>query len=234
VLTTAEVAMLDVVDSAGTRLLGLRRLRGTDFRAANVYQEFPVDFIADAAGLEFRTAFRASADLYLDRVLVAGYPIDVTDSVSWQLSPGEGIKTVTVKFVDRAGNVSADLITSVTLSDTTPPGGWQDFSWSRGGEAITATVRVFDEVSGLDVDSARHRLSIDGGSSWGEWSVAACTGVSGTTELQTITAGNIALSPHLETAARIEFQIADMKGYTSAMSYTVQSSVLYLPLILQP
>lgn len=230
--TTAEVAMLDVVDSAGTRLLGLRRLRGTDFRAANVYQEFPVDFVADTAGLEFRTAFRATADLYLDRVLVVGYPIDITDRASWRLSPGEGIKTVTVKFVDHAGNVSADLTTTVTLSDTTPPGGWQDFSWSRGRDAITATIRVMDEVSGLDVDSARHRLSVDGGSSWGEWSVAACTGVSGTTELQTITAGNIALSPHLETAARIEFQIADMKGYTSTMSYTVQSSVLYLPLIL--
>ncbi len=234
VLTTAEVAVLEVVDSAGTRLLGLRRLRGTDFRAANVYQEFPTDFIADTAGLEFRTAFRATADLYLDRVLVVGYPIDITDSVSWRLSPGEGIKTVTVKFVDRAGNVSADLITTVTLSDTTPPGGWQDFGWSRGREAITATVRVSDEVSGLDVDSARHRLSIDGGSSWGEWSVAACTGVSGTTELQTIAADNIALSPQLETAARIEFEIADMRGHASTMSYTVKSWALYLPLILRP
>jgi hypothetical protein len=64
--------------------------------------------------------------------------------------------------------------------------------------------------------------------------VAACTGVSGTTELQTIAADNIALSPHLETAARIEFEIADMRGHASTMSYTVQSWALYLPLILRP
>ncbi len=54
---TTEVAMLDVVDSGGTRLLGLRRLRGTDFCAANTYQEFAVDFDytdAGTTGLEFR------------------------------------------------------------------------------------------------------------------------------------------------------------------------------------
>ena len=110
--------MLDVVDNGGERVLGLRRLRGTDFRAADTYQEFPVDFDytdAGTSGLEFRTAYRATADLYLDRVLIVGYPISIATSAQWRLTPGEGLKVVTVKFVDGAGNVSADLTRTVTL-----------------------------------------------------------------------------------------------------------------------
>jgi hypothetical protein len=171
VTTTTEVAMLDVVDNAGTRLLGLRRLRGTDFRAAGAYQEFPVDFNytdAGSFGLEFRTAFRSTADLYLDRVLIVGYPVSVATNAQWRLTPGEGLKTVTIKFIDGAGNVSTDLTRTVTLSDTSPPTGWRDFAyeWWNGGSALTCTVRVLDEISGLNVGSARHRFSTDGGLSF--------------------------------------------------------------------
>jgi len=236
VMTTAEVALLDVVDNGGTRVLGLRRLRGTDFRAASTYQEFPVDFsYADAgtAGLEFRTAFRSTADLYLDRVLIVGYPINVATSAQWRLAPGEGLKIVTVKFIDSAGNVSADLTRTVTLSDTSPPTGWQDFVWWGGGSTITATVCVFDEISGLNVDNARHRSSTDGGASWSDWCVAMCTGISGTTEMQTITASGVPFGQPRETANRIEFQIADMKGYTSTVIYTVHSRILYFPLVMK-
>jgi len=236
--TTAEVATLDVVDSAGMRLLGLRRLRGTDFRAANTYQEFPVDFNypdAGSAGLEFRTAFHSAADLCLDRVLVVGYPISVAASAQWQLTAGEGLKTVTVKFIDGAGNVSGDLTRTVTLSDTSPPTGWGDLAYDWWGEqsTLTCTVRVFDEISGLNVNSARYRFSTDGGASWSDWLVAACTGISGTTEVQTITASAVPFGRPSETANRIEFQIADVKGYTSAAMYTVRSGLVYLPLVIK-
>jgi hypothetical protein len=238
VTTTTEVAMLDVVDNAGTRLLGLRRLRGTDFRAAGAYQEFPVDFNytdAGSFGLEFRTAFRSTADLYLDRVLIVGYPVSVGTNAQWRLTPGEGLKTVTIKFIDGAGNVSTDLTRTVTLSDTSPPTGWRDFAyeWWNGGSALTCTVRVLDEISGLNVGSARHRFSTDGGLSWSDWVTATCTGISGTTELQTITASGVPFGQPGETANRIEFQIADVKGHTSTATYTVHSSILYLPLIMR-
>ncbi|MBL7064466.1 MAG: SpoIID/LytB domain-containing protein [Anaerolineae bacterium] len=247
VITTAEIAMLDVVDNGGARILGLRRLRGTDLSAADTYQEFPVDFNytdAGTAGLEFRTAFRSTADLYLDRVLIVGYPISVATSVQWRLTPGEGLKTVTVKFIDGAGNVSADLTRTVMLSDTSPPTGWRDFApeWWSGGNPPTCTVRILDEISGLNVDSACYRFSTDGGASWSDWLVATCTDISGTTEMQTITAPSVPFGgaqgkpfgwPR-ETANRIEFQIADMKGYTSTAIYTVRSRILYLPLVMKP
>ncbi|MDY7042127.1 MAG: SpoIID/LytB domain-containing protein, partial [Chloroflexota bacterium] len=238
VTTTTEVAMLDVVDDAGERVLGLRRLRGTDFRAANTYQEFFVDFDyteAGTDGLEFRTAYRATADLYLDRVLIVGYPISITNSTQWRLTPGEGLKTVTVKFIDGAGNVSTDLTRTVVLSDTSPPTGWRDFApeWWGGGDAPTCTVRVFDEISGLNVDSASYRVSTDGGLSWSDWAAATCTGVSGTVEIQTITASAVPFGRPRETDNRIEFQITDVKGHTSSMSYTVRSNLVYLPLIMK-
>jgi len=236
--TPAEVTTLDVVDEAGTRLLGLRRLRGTDFRAAGVYQEFPVDFEyaeAGSAGLEFRTAFRATADLYLDRVLIVGYPVDVAPSARWRLTPGEGRKTVTVKFIDGAGNVSADLTATVALSDTSPPTGWRDFAarWSGGGGGVTCSVRVYDKTSGLNVDSARYRFSTDEGVSWSDWAPAACTGTSGTTEVQTITAPSVPFGKPTDIANRIEFHVADMVGYTSTAAYTVHIRLLYLPLVVK-
>jgi hypothetical protein len=239
VITTTEVAMLDVVDNGGECVLGLHRLRGTDFRAANTYQEFAVDFNytdAGTSGLEFRTAYRATADLYLDRVLIVGYPVSLATSAQWRLTPGEGLKVITVKFIDGAGNVSADLTRTVTLSDTSPPIGWRDFGpeWWDGGSAPTCTVRVFDEISGLNVDSAHYRYSTDGGQSWSGWLTATCTGSSGTAEIQTITASAVPFGQPRHTDNRIEFQVADMKGYTSSMSYTVRSHwYMYLPLIMK-
>jgi len=231
-LTTTEIALLDVADNASTRLLGLRRLRGTDFRAANTYQEFPVDFDytdTGTAGLEFRVAFRATADLYLDRVLIVSYPISLAGSALWRLAPGEGLKTVTVKFIDGAENVSNDLTTTVTLVDTSPPTGWRDFTYERwpDGSVSTCTVRIFDEISGLNVGSARYRLSVDGGASWSGWLAATCTGINGTTEIQTITAPG---QPG-EMINRIQFQIADMKGLTATAIHVIPDKFLYLPLV---
>jgi hypothetical protein len=229
VATTTEIATLDVVDNGGERLLGLRRLHGTDFRAADTYQEFPVDFNytdAGTAGLEFRIAFYAAADLYLDRVLVVGYPVEFAASARWRLTPGEGLKTVTVKFVDGAGNVSADLTRTVTL-DASPPTGWQDFvpaQWD-GGPSPTCTVRVRDEASGLDVDSARYRFSTDGGASWSDWFTATCTGISGTTEVQTITTPAVPFGLPRTPSNRVQFRVADVAGITSTATYAVRGPV---------
>jgi hypothetical protein len=226
VTNTAEIATLDVVDNGGERSLGLRRLRGTDFRAADTYQEFPVDFgypNTGTMGLEFRVDFRATRDLYLDRVLVVGYPVDYAPSAQWRLSPGEGDKTIIIKFIDGAGNVSADLTRTVTL-DAEPPTDWQDFEpeqWD-GGPPPTCTVRVRDAVSGLNVNSARYRFSTDGGVAWSDWLTATCTGISGTTEVQTITAQAVPFGLPRTPSNHIQFRIADAIGLSSTAVYTVR------------
>jgi len=110
VTTTAEVAVLDVVDRYGQTLLGLLRLRGIDFREPNVYQEFGVDLNynynpSNTPGLEFRTYFTGAADLVLDRVLVVTYPEPYQGTMTFDT---EGVSNLRVKFIDGAGNVSAD------------------------------------------------------------------------------------------------------------------------------
>ncbi len=123
VTTTAEVAILDVVDDYGETVLGLRHLRGIDFREPNVYQEFGVDLDynydpSGTPGLEFRTYFTGVADLALDRVLVVTYPEPYQDAITMQLAEGETVGGLRIKFIDGAGNVSADSIpTPLTLSN---------------------------------------------------------------------------------------------------------------------
>ncbi len=228
-MTTARVATLDVVDDGGAQLLGLRHLRGTDFRTAGVYQEFPVDFDYDEAGamgLEFRVDFPATADLALDRVLVVAYPVDFAPSAQWRLPPEEGRYPIIVKFVDGAGNVSDDRVQAVTL-DRSPPTEWSAFSpiqWD-GGPAPTFTVHVRDAVSGLDVDSGRYRFTIDGGATWSAWLTATSTSVSGTMALQALSTAPVPFELPWHTANRIQFQVADMAGLTSTATFVVRGPV---------
>jgi hypothetical protein len=126
VTTPNEVALLDVVSDGGTNILGLKSLRGTDFKNANEYQEFYVDFVYagfSANAPEFRVGYRASASLWLDRILVVSYPTAYANSSQWTLSAGEGTKRLVAKFADGAGNVSSDAIANIffgTLATATP------------------------------------------------------------------------------------------------------------------
>lgn len=89
----------------------------------------------------------------------------------WTLTPGEGVKTVGVRFRDGAGNDSS-VYTDTIVLDMTPPGGWSDFqAWSQS----QALVKVSDALSGLDRESAEYSLSIDG-DSWEEWQPAFAGG----------------------------------------------------------
>lgn len=127
VTTTAQVAQLDAVTDGGTNVLGLKSLSGTDFRSANEYQEFFVDFVYggySTNALELRVAYRANASLWLDRVLVVSYPVPYAASATWDLSGGQGSKHVTAKFADGAGNVSSDATADIffgILPSPTPP-----------------------------------------------------------------------------------------------------------------
>lgn len=129
--TTAEIAMLDVVVDGGANILGLKRVRGTDFKNANEYQEFYVDFYYtgfSTHALEFRVAYRGAASLWLDRILVVRYPIPYASTTTWNLSDGFGAKRVIGKFLDGAGNVSNDAISTVFFGQNPPiPRVWLPF-----------------------------------------------------------------------------------------------------------
>lgn len=116
VSTTNEIALLDVVVDGGAQVLGLKRINGTDLRTANAYQEFYVDFYYTGYttnALEFRLAYRATASVWLDRILVVRYPIPYAPTTTWTLTNGYGSKRILAKFGDGAGNVSADSVSTL-------------------------------------------------------------------------------------------------------------------------
>ncbi|MBI4671864.1 MAG: PD40 domain-containing protein [Chloroflexi bacterium] len=124
VTTTDEIAMLDVVADGGANVLGLKRLHGVDFKSANEYQEFYVDFAYDGFttnALEFRVAYRATASLWLDRILLVSYPASYAAAAAWTLSAGAGTKRVIAKFADGAGNVSPDAVASILFDPNPTP-----------------------------------------------------------------------------------------------------------------
>ncbi|MBN1991860.1 MAG: SpoIID/LytB domain-containing protein [Anaerolineae bacterium] len=109
--TPAEVARLEIINNETNNLIGLHRLRGTDFRASNAYQEFHVDFDYPtvAAGqqgdpITLRLVFQDTANLSLDRVIVLEYPIPFTTT------PSYAYPSFRLKVIDGAGNVSGDLL----------------------------------------------------------------------------------------------------------------------------
>lgn len=92
---------------------------------------------------------------------------EFTSLQEWAFSTDEGVKTVGVQFRDGAGNRSS-ICTDTIVLDMTPPDKWSDFqAWSQS----RALVKVSDELSGLDGESAEYSLSVDN-ESWGEWQPA--------------------------------------------------------------
>ena len=202
-----ELAVLDVADSQGLRLHAERSLVGLDFARDGVYEEFavPFDYPADLTtclgvtqdGLEFRTWYGGAAELALDRVTVWSAPQPMAPSLWWDARPQDGEQTVTVRFLDAAGN-AADVDVTLRI-DATPPV-WSDV------EATRASVR--DTGSGLDADSAAYALSDDGGRTWGAWKPITLTASPGYT-------GTVSLEAPATTGATARFRIDDIAGNTS-------------------
>jgi len=180
----SELAKLDVTTDQGSTLLGVRYLQGTDLGGTD-YAEFSVDFAGSASPIEFRVAARGIADLWVDRVRIVTYPDQVPPEIVWTLPPREGRTVVTAKYVDPAGNLSADVSLPVWVKDVTSPGEWRAFQCTGTG----CVVQVRDCIAGLDASSASYRVSTDGGPSWGDWMPAACSGASGSHDWETVAAG---------------------------------------------
>ena len=98
---------LEMIDQEDDALIGLRRLRGVDFRADDLYQEFSIDFDTStgvSGEIALRVTFLDSADVSLDRFVVLTYPTALTSSPSYSTS------NFRMKVIDGAGNVSGDLV----------------------------------------------------------------------------------------------------------------------------
>jgi hypothetical protein len=65
--------------------------------------------------LAFRVAYRANADLWLDRIIVVSYPQAYATTAQWVLTPGDGTKIVQTKFIASAGNISDDVAAQIVL-----------------------------------------------------------------------------------------------------------------------
>jgi hypothetical protein len=188
--STLELARLDVVRDGGGELLGVRYLRGTDFKAQDAYQEFALDFDYIHSGeLEFRTYSYGVSDLWVDRVSVASYPAYLLPqvggelAVSWTLPAREGPTTIRARFVDGAENTSPQSSLVITVTDRSPPGQWRQFQCN----GVTCTVRARDAIAGLDVHSAAYRIAVGSEPSWGDWRQATCSGEDGSHDWETLT-----------------------------------------------
>jgi hypothetical protein len=167
VLTTSEVAYLEVVDNGTPRVLGLKRVRGIDFRQANVYQEFFVDFYLDYLSheLEFPLTVRGTADLCYDRVMVTTFPTPLSASTNWSVPAGEGPKQVQVRYVDRAGNISPDYNATVIMDNSPPTAvAFSPAVAPAGGIAVTWVGT--DTLSGVGSFDLQVR---DGDGPWTPW-----------------------------------------------------------------
>jgi hypothetical protein len=225
-----ELAKLDVAVDTGATLLGVRYLRGTEFKAGDAYQEFAVDFWYPESGgrVEFRVDSGGTADLWADQVTISSYPVGVPAWISWTLPAREGVVTVTASFVDQAENISPGTSLAISVTDDSPPGGWRGF----GCHGLTCTVKVRDTIAGLDVSSAAYRHSADGGITWTGWLSATCSGVNGSHNWETISAANVPLAYAAGDA--IQFRVYDAAVLTNEASspvYRIQR--VYLPLVMR-
>ncbi len=188
----ATLADLDVSDEAGLRILaGPKPVLGADLVAGR-YQGVRVPFqypdhgtsctnpsIND--GLEVRTWYKATGNLWLDRVEIYTAPQAFATQYSLAL-PNEGCYPVRVRFLDAAGNASPEYSQTIIV-DRTPP------VW---GTADKTGVHLQDALSGVDSSGAAYALS-DDGTNWGPWVpvMLYSTGSAGTVPVQETWSGHI-------------------------------------------
>ncbi len=181
------LARIELFDPVSTALLGFADLRAGDFRQIGLYQEFPIDFwLAPAAsgelGLRLITMEypipHTQSPISLDRILILRGPQPFSANLPYRIERRAGPQTVVVKVLDGAGNPSAELTSTVQLLDTTPPSGWQLLAptgWVTTTQRPTVTVRVADELTGVDPASAAVRFTTDAGLSWSAWEAVSAT-----------------------------------------------------------
>ncbi len=131
---------------------------------------------------------------------------------------------VQFRVYDMGGAAGESAACAVAI-DTVVPTPWAGFSpvaTVTNTLAPNCTITIRDAGSGLGVATAQYQYSTNGGSSWSGWIGASCTGTSGTTATQTVTAYAVPFLQNSLTANRIRFRVNDLAGNTAASaSYTV-------------
>ncbi len=121
---------------------------------------------------------------------------------------------VTVRVHDSAGNSDTDSV-QFMIEDISPPefSKFKPDDWWIEDQIPDCSVDIYDEISGVDVNSIEYRYSRDGGISWTLWSsVDQFTGTSGDNRVRA-TVFNV---PFLQDSADknvIQFRVSDMVGH---------------------
>ena len=234
---THEIVRLAALNAAD-ELLGIRYLRGAEFKAGETYQEFGLDLVTaeDEEVWWYIDSFSASA-LWIDRISVAGYPVELPNDgqpLAWTLPPHEGPVTVTARYVDGAENVSTRVLLPLTVVDLDPPSGWRNLHCQERA----CSVQVRDAIAGLDTESGAARASFDGGDTWTLWMPVTCTGEMGSHAWETLYLPGLepeaqALSTPLSCEAQIQFRVRDVAAAPNeglSPVYTYDNCFhLYLP-----
>jgi hypothetical protein len=246
--TIHEIARLAVLNE-DDELLGVRYLRGTEFRAAGVYQEVGLDLATVEDGeVWWRVDAFGPSELWVDRISVASYPLELPGEgqpLTWSLPPREGTARVMGRYVDGAENVSSRVSLTVTVVDGDPPAGWRNLECVERA----CSVEVRDVIAGLDTESGAARASYDGGASWGAWLPVTCTGEAGSHDWETLYLSGIdpetvGATSVLSCAAQIQFRVRDIASapneglspvydydrcYHGYLPYVVDSASVTLP-----
>lgn len=114
-------------------------------------------------------------------------PVDYENPYSYTLPDGDGEKTVSVRFIDSAGNESEGVISDSIILDTTPPVITYDISGTLGNndwyvDDITLTWNVEDPESDIAYSEGCETTIIDGDDPGSEWTCYAENGVGDSSE----------------------------------------------------
>jgi hypothetical protein len=137
-----------------------------------------------------------------------------TPTQTWQLTPGDGIKTVYGRVRDRAGNLS-QVVTGTIRLDVTPPA--VQLSIAGGVTAVLVPQAAVQVETVADAVSMRFRVEPGEWGPWVERSSTFAVDLAGLTGWQ-----------------RIDAQVRDAAGNLSAvssLSIEVVTPVAYLPLV---
>lgn len=96
----------------------------------------------------------------------------LSDSRSWNLTSGDGLKTVYAQFKDASGNVSDTITDSIILETEPPLGSIVVNSGAASTTTLACTLALWATDAGMGV--AAMRFSNDGGS-WSSWLPYAAT-----------------------------------------------------------
>jgi hypothetical protein len=139
-------------------------------------------------------------------------------SKAWTLTGGDGTKTVYVRFLDNAGNVSTSYSDNIILDTTAPTGSIV----INGGDAYTNSTAATLTLSATDGGSGVYQMRFSNdGATWSTWEAYT------TSKAWTLTSG--------DGAKTVYVQYSDNAGYVSG-SFTdtiiLDTTVnIYLPMV---